>query len=78
MGMPPNIAEVDCSRIRFRDGDRVLVRTYANYDRAQMDRMRAMVRRWAGREVEVLFYNANAMEITVEQGNELPGDAQGR
>lgn len=73
----PNIAEIDCSRIRFQDGDRVLVRTYANYDAGQMARMRAMIRRWAGCEVEVMFYNANAMEITVEQGNRLPKDAQG-
>jgi hypothetical protein len=63
----PRIADVQCSRLKFEAGDRVLVRTYHTLSRDEERKLRKSIQRWAGVEVEVLIYNANQMEIEVDK-----------
>ena len=67
MPLKPRLADVRCSRIVFQPGDRVLCRVYHNLDQDQKKKLRKTIQKWAGAEVEVLIYNATAMEITVEK-----------
>jgi hypothetical protein len=67
LGHPrPKIADVQCSRIHFEPGDRVLVKVYHQLDKDQIIRLRKSIQKWAGVEVEVLIYNGTQMEIGVE------------
>ena len=63
----PNIAEVNCTKIQFRDGDRVLVRVYRPLDQAQVTALVKSIRRWAGALVEILVVNAAAYDIEIQQ-----------
>lgn len=63
----PRIADIRCSKIQFQPGDRVLVRLYNKLDIEQIKKLRRSINKWAGCEVEVLFYNSLAMEIEVER-----------
>ena len=63
----PRIADIQCSRIQFQPGDRVLVRSYHNLSKDQVRRLRKSIQKWAGCEVEVLIYNGMEMEIAVEK-----------
>lgn len=62
----PHIAEVTCTPMRFLPGDRVLVRVYTTLDRDQKNHLINTVKKWAGREVEVMVIDARMMEIEVE------------
>jgi hypothetical protein len=62
----PKIADVQCRRIQFQPGDRVLVRVYTRLDNDHKKRLRRSIQKWAGCEVEVLIYNGMEMEISVE------------
>jgi hypothetical protein len=48
----PRIAEVQCSRLQFQPGDRVLARTTHRLDPAEQRKLRKSILRWAGCEVE--------------------------
>jgi len=63
----PRIADVQCSRLVFQPGDRILVKVYTKIDKDQIRKLRKSITKWAGCEVEVLVYNALDMEITVDQ-----------
>jgi len=63
----PRIADVQCSRLQFQPGDRILVRVHARLDKDQTRKLRKSITKWAGCEVEVLIYNAMEMDISVEQ-----------
>ncbi len=66
MGVRPRIADVQCSRLVFQPGDRILVRVYHKIDKDQMRKLRKSVTKWAGCDVEVLIINALDMDIEVE------------
>jgi len=68
MPVLPRIAEVQCSRIQFQPGDRVLVKIFHNISVEQTKHLRQSIVKWAGTDVEVLIYNATEMEIKVEHG----------
>lgn len=67
MGVVPRLADVQCSRLTFEPGDRVLVRSYHKLSKDEKRKLRRTIRKWAGCEVEVLIYDANVMEVQVEQ-----------
>jgi hypothetical protein len=61
----PGLADVQCSRLKFEPGDRVLVRTYHNLSKEQKRKWQRIVQKWAGVDVEVLVINCMEMEIEV-------------
>ncbi len=66
MAKVPRLADVRCSPIRFRPGDRVLVRSHHRLDRDSHNRLKRAIERWAGPDVEVLIYCPLDMEVSVE------------
>jgi len=65
-GVRPKLADVQCSRMQFQPGDRLLVRVYRKLDKDQKAKLTRTVKRWAG-DVEVLVIDSTEMEISVEQ-----------
>lgn len=63
----PKLADVQCSRLVFQPGDRILVRTYRRLDNDQKRKLRKSILKWAGVEVEILIYDATQTEITIEK-----------
>ena len=62
----PRLADVQCSRLQFQPGDRVLVRVHRAISKEQEKRLKRIVERWAGDQVEVLVINALEMSVNVE------------
>lgn len=62
----PKLADVQCSRLQFHPGDRVLVRVYQPLSVEQKKKLKRTVERWAGDQVEVLVINALEVGIHVE------------
>ena len=63
----PTLADVQCSRLRFEPGDRILVRVYQDLNSVQKKRLQRMVEKWAGGVAEVLIIDARQVEIQVEK-----------
>ena len=63
----PTIAEVNCTRLQFDPGDRILVRTTRRLDKDQIKKMRQQLTKWAGCEVEILIVCILDMDISIEQ-----------
>lgn len=72
MAVRPRIADVQCSRLQFQPGDRILVKTTHRLTQDEKKKLRRSVERWAGCAVEVLVYSVLDMEITVEQQKWIP------
>jgi len=64
----PGIADVECRRLRFEPGDRVLVRLYHKIDGDQERKLRRAIQKWAGCEVEVFFINCLQMDLEILKG----------
>ncbi len=62
------IADVQCSRLQFQPGDRILVKVYQRLDKDQAAKLRKGIQKWAGPDVEILIYSPLDMEITIEKG----------
>ncbi len=62
----PGIADVQCRRLQFQPGDRVIVEVFCKLDKDQRKKLRRSVQKWAGCEVEILIYDATKFRITVE------------
>lgn len=62
------LADVSLSPVRFRPGDRVIVRVRHSLDREQRRKLRRAVERWAGNCVEVLIVDQTRMEVEIERG----------
>jgi len=54
-GVRPGIADIQCSRLQFQPGDRIIVRSHSRLDQDQKNRLRKSIIKFAGCEVEVLF-----------------------
>ena len=67
----PRLADVQCSRLQFQPGDRILVRSYHKLDVSETRKLRKTIEKWAGVSVEVLIYDGTEMEITVEKENKV-------
>lgn len=63
----PKIAEIQCYRVQFEPGDRILVRVHHRLDRDQKASLIRSVKKWAGTDVEVLIVDTTQMEISIEQ-----------
>lgn len=72
MPQRPRIADVQCNRLRFEPGDRVIVRVYQPLDRDALQKLRRGVERWAGSDVEVLIVNCCVFDVTVEHAPKSP------
>jgi len=67
MAVRPRLADVQCSRLQFSPGDRILVRTYHRLDQAQKRRLEKTIQKWAGVSVEVLIYCTQDFDIAIEK-----------
>jgi len=67
MSEVPRLADVQCSRIQFQPGDRIMVQVYQRLTPAEMARLRKTVERWAGNCVEVLVVDRTQIELTIER-----------
>ena len=65
---PPRLADVQCCRVDWQPGDRIIVKLRTNVDADWKKRMRKSIRKFARCEVEVLFINELAMDIEVQKG----------
>ena len=63
----PRLADVQCTRMQFQPGDRLLVKVFQPKTPSEMKKIRKMVERWAGSHVEVLVVDVTQMEIRIEQ-----------
>ena len=62
----PRLADIQCSRIQFQPGDRVLVKLYQPLDREQGKRLQRTVERWAGDGVNVLLVDCTKFEVLID------------
>ncbi len=67
MPVRPRLAEVHCEAIRFKPGDRVIVRSYHRLDRERRRGLERAVQKWAGVDVEVLIVDCTAMEVILDR-----------
>jgi hypothetical protein len=63
----PRLADVNCTRIAFNPGARILVRLRRPMDAEAKKKLRRTVERWAGGGVEVLIVDPAEMEISIER-----------
>lgn len=63
----PRIAEVSCTPIRFRPGDRILVRLRQSVDKQQRQQIHKTVQKWAGDHVEVLVIELPVLDLEIIQ-----------
>ena len=64
----PKIANVQCSRLVFQPGDRIIARVCTDLDRDQKRKLLQSVRKWAGTDVEVLLIDVRVFDIEIEKG----------
>lgn len=63
----PRLADVQCSRLRFEPGDRVLVRVRTQITNEQERKLKRSVARWAGiDEDRVMVINTLEVSINVQ------------
>ena len=62
----PGIADVQCSRMRFEPGDRLIVRSTSRMDEGAKKKLRRSICKWAGCEVEVLFVCLLDFDVEVQ------------
>ena len=67
MVVRPRLADVQCSRLQFSPGDRILVRSFHRLDRNARKRLEKIIQKWAGVEVEVLIYCTQDFSIAIEK-----------
>ncbi len=69
MPIKPRIAEVSCSKIRFEDGDRIIVKSFCHLEPEQKRKLTKSLRAWAGAEIEVFIYCALDFDIQIHSRN---------
>lgn len=60
----PRIADVQCSRLKFEPGDRILVKSRHKLDPYQQKQIKKSIQKWAGTDIEVLIYCE--MDLSIE------------
>lgn len=63
----PRLAEVQCSKIQFSPGDRLIVRTTHRLSAEEKRKLIQTIQRWAGVEIEVFIYCILDMEIKYDR-----------
>jgi len=71
MAKGPLLADINCSKINFQPGDRLLVKLHQPMGNDQIAKLRKTVQRWAGKDVEILIYDGLSMEMKVERPNRI-------
>jgi hypothetical protein len=71
MGVIPRIADVQCSRLVFQPGDRIIVKSPYRIDEEQKRHLRKSLRKFAGCDVEIFIYCTLDFELQVEHGNTI-------
>jgi len=67
MTVRPRLAEVQCSRLQFEAGDRIIVRSFHPLSSERRKKLRKTVERWAGVDVEVLIVDTSQFDVEVEK-----------
>lgn len=67
----PRLANVQCSRLKFEDGDRILVRLYQPLDNDGKRKLYKTVKQWAGAEVEILIVDETKMQVIVQKNKPI-------
>ena len=73
MAVRPRIADVQCSRLQFQPGDRVLVKSTHRLGPDSQKKLRRSIQRWAGCEIEVLIICLLDMDLEIDKRNILTG-----
>ena len=71
MAAVPRIADVQCSRLQFMPGDRLLVKSRVPITKEERRKIHRMVQKWAGDHVEVLVIDLSRMDIEIEPSKYL-------
>lgn len=74
-GIRPGLADVQCHRLKFEPGDRILVRVNHKLDQDQQRKLRRTVQKWAGCEVEILIIDLTVMDIEIEKKGSYPDES---
>lgn len=61
----PKLADVQCTRVEFQPGDRIIVKVFTDLDRDQRKKLLKTVAKWAGPDVEVLLVDLRKYDIEV-------------
>ena len=65
----PRLAEVNCTKVQFQPGQRLLVRVWHSLTIPEQDKLKKTIKRWVGTpDVEILIIDARKMEIEIEHG----------
>lgn len=83
MPLKPRLADVNCTPMRFRPGDRILVKIYQPLDKDARQKLIRSVAKWARLDEEAVFIvNGLIADIEVEHHDPnqiiIPGHTQGR
>jgi hypothetical protein len=61
------IADVQCSRLKFEPGDRLLVHVNYPLTKNEERKLRRSIGRWAGEEVVILIVDRTKMTVEVDK-----------
>ena len=61
----PTIAEVSCVPLRFKPGDKILVKVWMDLTDQQRQRLKRTVESWSG--VEALIIDARVVELEIKK-----------
>ena len=64
------LADVQCSRVEFPPGSRIIAKVHYKLTRDDRRKLEKTIKRWAGKEVEVLIVDTTFMEIEIEHRSE--------
>ena len=67
----PRIADVQCSRLKFEPGDRILVRTYVKLDNEQKKKLMKSIKKFAGCDVEIFIIPCLEFDIEVNKRTDV-------
>lgn len=68
----PKLADVQCTRLKFEPGDRVIVRVHDRLDGDQKRKLLKTVQKWAGTDVEVLLVDMRLFDVEVDKFGKIP------
>lgn len=66
MASLPHLADIQCRKLVFEPGSRIIVRHYRPLDAHEKRKIRRAVEKWARVAVEVLFVDVTVYDISVE------------
>lgn len=67
----PRLADVQCSRLQFLPGDKIVVRLQPRrplWSKSEIKGVKKMVEKWVGDSVDVLVVDTSIMDLEVVRG----------